>query len=519
MQKKKVIIIGAGPAGLTAAYELLSRSDEFEIDILEESGRIGGISQTVKYKGFRMDLGGHRFFSKIDRVNKMWNSFMPLQGYPSYDDKLLGRERALAQGGPDPEKEDMVMLRRTRVSRIYFNRKFFDYPVSAKVFGQMGPGMTVKAGMSYLHSCISKQNEDNLEGFYINRFGKVLYSMFFEGYTEKLWGRHPSEISSDWGAQRVKGLSVFAVAKDMLSRLVGKKQKKVETSLIEEFSYPKYGPGQFWEAVAAEVGKLGGNIRMNCCVKGLSAGSSGIEKITYIDAHGREVTEKCDIVISSMPIKDLINGIKGAPEDIARIADGLPYRDFMTVGLLADKLEIQNKTKMKTLGNIVPDCWIYVQDTGVKMGRIQIFNNWSPYLAEDPENQVWMGMEYFCREGGELWKMKDEDFAKMASEELVKMGVIRSTEAILDFHVERMKKAYPAYFDTYSQMDKIIEYADSFGNLYCVGRNGQHRYNNMDHSMMTAFEAADNIISGRSDKANIWNVNTEKEYHEEKKEK
>lgn len=514
---KKIVIIGAGPAGLTAAYELLKRDPEqFDITILEESDRIGGISQTVRYKNNRMDLGGHRFFSKIDRVNKMWDELMPLQGSLSFDDKLLGRERELAPGGPDPEKTDRVMLRRTRVSRIYFDRKFFDYPVSAKVFGQMGLGSTFSAGMSYLKSCVVKKPENCLENFYVNRFGKKLYSMFFEGYTEKLWGRHPSEISADWGAQRVKGLSVMAVAKDMLSKIFGSKQKEVETSLINEFSYPKYGPGQLWETAADEIRSMGGKIKMNCSVKEFTEENGKITGVIYSSPDG-EMTIEGDIFISSMPVKDLINGIKSAPEDIVRIANGLPYRDFMTAGILADKLALVNKTKMKTLGNIVPDCWIYVQDPGIKMGRIQIFNNWSPYLTADPQNSVWVGLEYFCREGDEFWTMTDEGFADMAAEELVKMGVIRSKEAMLDFHVERVKKAYPAYFDTYSEIGKIIQYADSFGNLYCVGRNGQHRYNNMDHSMMTAFEAADNIISGKETKENIWNVNTEQEYHEEKK--
>lgn len=514
---KKIVIIGAGPAGLTAAYELLKREpQQFDITILEESDRIGGISQTVRYKNNRMDLGGHRFFSKIDRVNQMWDELMPMQGSPSLDDKLLDRPRVLASGGPDPELTDKVMLKRTRISRIYFDRKFFDYPVSAKVFGQMGLGSTISAGMSYLRSCIAKRPEDSLENFYVNRFGRKLYSMFFEGYTEKLWGRHPSEISADWGAQRVKGLSVTAVAKDMLSKIFGSKQKKVETSLINEFSYPKFGPGQLWEAAADEVRRMGGNIKTNCSVKELAEDNGRITGVKYTSSEG-EFTLDADIVMSSMPIKDLINGIKSAPADIVRIANGLPYRDFMTVGILIDKLALENKTKIKTLGNIVPDCWIYVQDPGVKMGRIQIFNNWSPYLTEDPQNRVWMGLEYFCREGDDMWTMPDDRLAVLAAEELVKMGVIRSKEAMLDSHVERVQKAYPAYFDTYSEIDKVIRYADSFGNLYCIGRNGQHRYNNMDHSMMTAFEAADNIISGRFDKENIWNVNTEQEYHEEKK--
>ncbi|NTV91041.1 MAG: NAD(P)-binding protein, partial [Clostridiales bacterium] len=258
---KKIVIIGAGPAGLTAAFELLRRTredgglpvkDEFEVIILEETEAIGGISRTVRYKDNRMDIGGHRFFSKDSRVMDWWTSLMPLQGSPSYDDKKLGRESRLAETGPDPEKEDRVMLSRRRISRIYYNRKFFDYPISMtpQTFMNMGFVQTVKAGFSFLAASLHKLPETSLENFYINRFGRVLYSMFFEGYTEKLWGRHPREISADWGAQRVKGLSITAIIKDIFSKLLPGGSRKVETSLIEEFIYPKYGPGQLWEIVA-----------------------------------------------------------------------------------------------------------------------------------------------------------------------------------------------------------------------------------------------------------------------------
>ncbi|MCM1578404.1 MAG: NAD(P)/FAD-dependent oxidoreductase [Ruminococcus sp.] len=513
---KTMIIIGAGPAGLTAGYEMLKRSDEYKVIILEESGCIGGISKTVRYKGCRMDIGGHRFFSKSDRVNRMWQELCPKQGAPAYDDKKLGRQRELAKGGPDPEKTDRVMLRRTRVSRIYFGRKFFDYPISGKVFGQMGLAMTVKAGLSYLVSMVHKLPEDNLENFYVNRFGRVLYSMFFEGYTEKLWGRHPREISADWGAQRVKGLSVLAVAKNMLGKVFKGTDRKVETSLIEEFDYPKYGPGQLWEICADEVKKMGGEIRMGCAVKKIHTGGGRVTGVTYVK-DGKEVLLEGDIVISSMPVKDLAEGMENVPENILKITRGLPYRDFMTVGLKLRRLAPPNKTHMKTLGDIIPDCWIYVQDPGMKMGRIQIFNNWSPYMNDDPENSVWLGLEFFCTEGDSDWLCDDKKFATQAVKELLKMGMIKDKADALDYHVERVKKAYPAYFDTYEQMGEVTEYLDTFPNLYCVGRNGQHRYNNMDHSMMTAFETVDNILSGKTSKENIWNVNTESEYHEEKK--
>ncbi|MBQ8184505.1 MAG: NAD(P)/FAD-dependent oxidoreductase [Lachnospiraceae bacterium] len=519
---KKVVIIGAGPAGVTAAYELLKRSDQYEVLILEESQEIGGISRTVQYNGNRMDIGGHRFFSKVDRVTDWWDEIMPMQGQPSMDDKILGRTVPLAEGGPDPDEADRVMLTRNRVSRIYYNKKFFDYPVkmNARTFRNMGFSQTMVAGFSYLKSAVAKKPEDSLENFYINCFGKKLYSMFFEGYTEKLWGRHPSQISADWGAQRTKGLSIMGILKDNLSKLVPHKQQdksKVQTSLIEEFNYPKYGPGQLWETAAAEVEKMGGEIRKGCKVTGVQTDGNKITAVEY-EMDGWKHTVEGDIIFSSMPLKDLVAGMPQVPADVAAIAAGLPYRDFVTVGLLVNKLNLKNETELKTLNNIVPDCWIYVQDTGVKLGRIQIFNNWSPYLVKDPQNTVWIGLEYFCDEGDRYWNMSEEEWVQMGIQELIKMGVISDAKEVLDSHREKVKKAYPAYFDTYAKIDKLVDYLNGFDNLYCVGRNGQHRYNNMDHSMVTSFEAVDNILSGRSDKTNIWSVNTEKAYHEEKSE-
>lgn len=516
---KKVIIIGAGPAGLTAGYELLKDQDnQYEVVILEEEDQVGGISKTVRYNGNRMDIGGHRFFSKDENVMDFWKELMPIQGAPSYDDKKLNREKPLVKDGPDPEKEDKVMLVRDRVSRIYYLKKFFDYPVSLKLetFTNMGLIRTIKAGFSYLKSIFVKKKETSLENFYINRFGKVLYGMFFEKYTEKLWGRHPSVISADWGSQRVKGLSITAVIKDMFRKIFKPKSKKVETSLIEQFWYPKYGPGQLWENLADEIEKNGGKILKQHSVQKINLKENKITSVECVCDGKIEVFEG-DIFISSMPLKDLVEDMKeeAVPEDIKNIATGLPYRDFMTVGLLLKKLDLKNKTKIKTLGNIVPDCWIYVQEPDVKLGRIQIFNNWSPYMVSNPEENVWIGLEYFCNEGDEYWNMSDEEFTKFAIKELVSMGVIEESD-VLDSHRERVKKAYPAYFDTYSEIDKLIEYLNGFENLYCVGRNGQHRYNNMDHSMVTAMETVKNIKNNITTKDNIWKVNTEKEYHEVK---
>ncbi len=517
--KKKAIIIGAGPAGLTAAYELLKRSKGYNVTILEESNSIGGISKTVNYKGNRMDIGGHRFFSKEKRVNDFWQSIMPIQGKPSFDDKMLKREKSLSDGGPDPEKEDNVFLVRNRVSRIYYLKKFFDYPVSMKLqtFKNLGLVRTIQSGFSYLKSIVIKKKEDNLENFYINRFGKKLYSTFFEGYTEKLWGRHPKNISADWGAQRVKGLSIFAVLKDSILKLFKKKNKDKETSLIEEYIYPKYGPGELWEKVAEEVEKMGGTILKNHQVVKINNDKNKIKSISCL-VDGKEVIVKGDIFISSMPLKDLVCNMNNVPKKVYNIADNLPYRDFVTVGLLVKKLNLKNETKIKTLNNIVPDCWIYVQEPDVKLGRIQIFNNWSPYMVKKPKDTVWVGLEYFCNENDEFWNMSVEECKNFAIDELVKMGII-DRDDVLDSHREKVKKAYPAYFDSYSEIDKVISYINKCDNLYCIGRNGQHRYNNMDHSMMTGMKAVDCILGDETTKDDIWNVNTEKEYHEEKDEK
>lgn len=518
---KKVVIIGGGPAGLTASYELLKdKTDDFEVVLLEQSDVFGGISQTVKYKQNRMDIGGHRFFSKDDEIMKWWSNFIPLQGSPAYDDKILGRDSQLFEGGPDPEQSDDVMLVRQRISRIYYKGKFFDYPVKMNfnTIKNMGFFATIRVGFSYLKACIFKRKENSLEDFYVNRFGKLLYSMFFEGYTEKLWGRHPREISADWGAQRVKGLSIRALIKDFFKKLFGKKKndKNVETSLIEQFWYPKYGPGQLWEKVADESQKLGAKILKNHEVKQLNFDGGKISSVVC-DTPDGEQTIYGDVFISSMPVKDLICDmqLEVVPREIKEIACGLPYRDFVTVGLLVNKLNLKNKTKIKTIGNIVPDCWIYVQDTSVKLGRIQIFNNWSPYLVKDTDDKVWIGLEYFCSEGDDFWNMNDKECVEFAVNELVSMGIINK-EDVVDSHRERVKKAYPAYFDTYARFDEVVNFLEKYDNLYCVGRNGQHRYNNMDHSMLTAITAVNCIKGSEINKSDVWNVNTEKSYHENK---
>lgn len=520
---KTAIIIGAGPAGLTAATELLQRTDIHPI-VLEATQQIGGISQTVNYKGNRMDIGGHRFFSKNERVTQWWQDLMPMQGAPALDDILLEKHKPLVKDGPDPEKTDCVMLNRERVSRIFFLRKFFDYPISVKwaTFAGLGLKNTFRAGFGYIKAVFHKLPETSLENFYINRFGRPLYEMFFEDYTTKVWGIHPSKIGADWGAQRVKGLSIFALLKDVMTRpfrKADKGQKHVETSLIEQFVYPKYGPGQLWTLAAERVKTLGGEVLMEHEVIGIQVKSNQIAAVEVQSSEGKK-TIPCDYCFSSMPVRDLIAALSGikVPADIAKTAEELPYRDFITVGVLAKKLRITNGTTIRTWQNRVPDTWIYVQERDVKVGRLQIFNNWSPYMVKDYRNTVFVGMEYFCNEGDALWQMPKDNFIKMAVSELAKIDVVEASD-VLDATQVKIRKAYPAYFGSYKDLPAVREFLDTIPNLWCIGRNGQHRYNNMDHSMLTAMEAVDNIVAGKTDKQNVWNVNTETEYHEEKNDK
>jgi protoporphyrinogen oxidase len=510
---KRVLVIGAGPAGLTAAYQLLKTTDVKPI-VLEASPFIGGISRTHEYNGNRMDLGGHRFFTKCPEVMRLWLDLMPLQGAPARDDLLLARSVRLSQNGPDPEQEDDVMLLRRRVSRIYFLRKFFDYPIrmSQKTFSNMGFRRTVRAGFGYLAAMLKKREERSLEDFYINRFGRPLYEMFFEDYTRKVWGIHPSKISPDWGSQRVKGLSLLGILRDLAAKAFHVR-RAVETSLIEEFYYPKRGPGQIYEKMASEITRMGGEILTQTEAVQIEIEKNRVVSVRAKRADGSSETFEICAVFSSMAVKDLIAAMGDSPgPDVSAIAASLPYRDFITVGLLVKKLSLQNDSGMQTVGGLVPDCWIYVQDRSVKLGRVQIFNNWSPYLVARPDT-VWIGLEYFCAEGDDMWNMPAEAFINEAISEAERIGVL-SRDDVLDTEHIRVKKAYPAYFGAYAQFGSVKAYLQSIENLYCIGRNGQHRYNNMDHSMKTAIDAVEAFRSGGAGKDAIWQINTEEAYHE-----
>ena len=554
---KRAIIIGAGPAGLTAALELLRRTDVQPI-VLEASNEIGGISRTIRYKGNRMDIGGHRFFSKSDRVMQWWIDLMP----PEVEDVELqpreisyqGKRRLIAVPARLPEEpvlrgvgpivkadgdeeepdasvdalvevdsapaRDLVMLIRPRKSRIYYLRKFFDYPitVTATTLGNLGVARTFRVGMSYLKSRVSQiRPEKSLEDFLINRFGRELYLTFFKSYTEKVWGMSCDEISAEWGAQRIKGLSLTTAVKHFLKKSfsgpVNKdvSQKSTDTSLIERFMYPKYGPGQLWEHVAGLVQEKGGEVLLGWKVDAIHSDGARVLSVDAVNEAGERQTFAGDYFFSTMPMRELVWAMDArVPENVREVSEGLQYRDFITVGLLVDRLKV---TELD--GGLLKDTWIYVQEPDVLLGRLQIFNNWSPYLVED-SSKVWIGLEYFCYDTDDLWKMKDEELMRFAVAEVAKIGIVNA-EDVSDGHVVRVPKTYPAYFGTYDRFDELREFTDSFENLFLVGRNGMHKYNNQDHSMLTAMTVVDGIVAGKVDKAALWGINTEQEYHEEKK--
>ncbi|MFH1269176.1 MAG: NAD(P)/FAD-dependent oxidoreductase, partial [Planctomycetota bacterium] len=437
-----------------------------------------------------------------------------------------GKSRSLerAPEGPDPDKTDAVMLLRSRRSRIYYQRKFFDYPIrlSLDTLRKLGALRVLRIGMSYARSmAFPIRDVASLEQFFINRFGRELYRTFFESYTEKVWGRPCSEISAEWGAQRIKGLSVakalwHAVKRPFTARSVA--QKGTETSLIEQFLYPKHGPGQMWEHVADEVTRLGGRVMTGFEVRRIETAGNRLTAVEAVEvATGRSQVFQADHVFSTMPVQQLVRSLSTSPpEEIRRISEGLVYRDFITVGLLLDELKVKEQTEQGP--GLIRDNWIYIQEPDVRAGRMQVFNNWSPYMVAD-RSKVWIGLEYFVsfqNEHDDLWIKTDDALVALATEELAKIGIIEAG-SVLDGTVIRMPKAYPAYFGAHDRFGELRAWIDRFENLFLIGRNGMHRYNNMDHSMLTAMAAVDNVIQRRTDKANIWAVNADEEYHEVKK--
>jgi protoporphyrinogen oxidase len=515
------VIIGAGPAGLTCALELLERTSIKPI-VLESSNGVGGLSRTFNHRGNRIDIGGHRFFSKSDRVMDWWTRILPIQGSVQDADRIRltyqnrSRWLAVAPDGPDPDKVDEVMLVRQRKSRILYNGELYDYPLSLTVdtLKKFGIASSLRVSASYLCSrAFPVTPEETLEDFFINRFGRELYRAFFEKYTKKVWGRPCSEIAASWGAQRVKGLSLTKALAHAARRVVGVSTAEVETSLAEQFLYPKLGPGQIWETVARRIAEKGGEVRLKSRAVGIETRGSHITHVRVSTLDGEEVVA-ADHVFSTMPVRDLLGCLKTAvPADVRRVGDGLIYRDFIVVGMLLKRLRLGGDCSGRELGERMPDNWIYVQEPDVKVGRVQFFNNWSPYLVAAPDT-VWLGLEYFCDEGDALWRMGDAEIGRLGVAELERIGVINA-DAVIDHTVVRVPKAYPAYFGTFDRFDVIRSYLDGYDNLVLLGRNGMHRYNNQDHSMLTAMVAVDNILAGFRDNSRIWSVNTETDYHEE----
>ncbi|MGM9803633.1 MAG: NAD(P)/FAD-dependent oxidoreductase [Muribaculaceae bacterium] len=519
------VIIGAGPAGLTAAIELLRHTNIRPI-VIEQEQVVGGIARTVNANGNRMDIGGHRFFSKSEQIMNWWTQVLPLQDAPALDEILIGKEHTYTSTSPqaDPQTTDKVMLVRNRISHIFYRYQMFKYPVELSIdtLRKMGFTATMRVAAGYAWAKLFPRKETSLQDFYINRFGEPLYKMFFENYTRKVWGKSPKDLDADWGNQRINTLSLTSILKSLLKKTVKNDndiaQRGVEKSLIERFLYPKYGPGQLWQIVAQEIINLGGEIIMQAKVDRITIDpNSQVQSVSYtcLDT-GATHTLPCNYALSSMPIKHLIRAIDGinVPSNVQEVAMNLPYRDFITIGVLVDKLNLSNNSDIATYANRIPDTWIYIQQPGVKIGRLQIFNNWSPYMVADYKNSIWLGLEYFCSKGDDLWVKTDEQLATLAANELKQIGIISPDTAISYYHVERVPKAYPAYFGSYHQLPTVTTWLDSIKNLYCIGRNGQHRYNNMDHSMMTAIEAVKNIKNNATSNSNIWAVNTDDSYHE-----
>ena len=473
--KHDIVIIGAGPAGLTAAY-MLSKHD-IPATILESDTVVGGISRTVQMDGWRFDIGGHRFFTKVKPVDDLWF-------------EILGEDE---------------FLQRPRMSRIHYKGKLYDYPiVASNALKNLGPVEATRCVGSYAWAKVNPpKDQSTLEGFVVARFGRRLYDHFFKTYSEKVWGVPPSEISADWGGQRIKGVSLLAAAKDALTpkSVKAKKAKhQQEASLIEEFNYPKYGPGQMWEKATELVEAKGSKVHFN----------SNVTRITHVDGRATGVTTVSDgventypatEVISTMPIGALLRAMDPpVPADVMAAADDLKYRDFMTVALVVPK------------EYSFPDNWIYIHDPEVEVGRIQNFGSWSPYLVKD--GRTCLGLEFFVQEGDDMWTKSDADLIEQGKRELEFLGLADSSR-VESGYVFRMPKAYPVYDDHYQvSVQTLRDWLDAnTPNVYPVGRNGMHKYNNQDHSMYTAMLSVENILGAHHD---VWSVNVEADYHEEK---
>lgn len=518
---KNAIIIGAGPAGLTAAYELLTKTDIVPI-IFEQDGQPGGLSKTIDFHGNKIDIGGHRFFSKSEKVVNWWLQFLPLDPADNHKDfhiQYRGNSAAYNHSAYAVTDDNQVMMLRPRKSRIFFENRFFDYPLqlSVQTLRKLGFYKTIRIAFTYVRAkWFPRKPEQSLADFFCNRFGSELYHTFFEDYTRKVWGVPCEKLPATWGKQRVKDLNISKLIKHAFKTLFNTNtsihQDGTSTSLIEQFMYPRFGPGQMWETVAGEIRKRGGKIYYHSTATALNAGSEGrlVSAEVTNNITGITTTHEGDYFFSTMPVRELVTKLRHlpVPEEVRQAAGSLEYRDFLIVGILASSLAIKEKNKDFT------DNWIYIQDRGIRAGRIQFFHNWSPYMVQSP-GDIWMGVEYFCNETDAFWLQEDKAIAAEAVGEMEAIGLLNAEE-VKDTFVVKVKKAYPSYFGGYDQFSIVQRFLDGIENLYLVGRNGMHRYNNSDHSMLTAMAAVENILTGRKDKKNIWEVNTDDEYHEEK---
>jgi protoporphyrinogen oxidase len=461
---KKVVIIGGGPAGLTAAYSL-SRA-QLPCVVLEQDSQVGGHARTVTYKGYLFDVGGHRFFTKIEEVQRIWHEVM-----------------------------DDGFLRVRRLSRILYRGRFFHYPLKpVEALWKLGLFESVWVVLSYLHrQLLPLRPEDNLENWMSNRFGRRLFLTFFKNYTEKVWGLPCSEIRAEWGAQRIKKLTLGGAIRSALAP-----GRNTHRSLIEEFHYPERGPGLMWERMAAKLRRAGQEIRLQCSVVGLKRSGFRIDAVLARRGEALESVVGSDF-IASMPLSELVLALDPpAPEEVQAAARSLRYRDFITVALMIRKPDL------------FPDNWIYIHTPEVHVGRIQNFRNWSAAMVPDAESSC-LGLEYFCNEGDRLWRLPDAELIALARRETVQLGFAQEHE-IFDAAVVRQRKAYPVYDPAYrGHLERLRDYLRQFENLQMAGRNGLHKYNNQDHAMLTALLAARNVLGERHD---VWAVNTEEDYHE-----
>ncbi|MBQ4647196.1 MAG: FAD-dependent oxidoreductase [Candidatus Gastranaerophilales bacterium] len=491
--KKTVAIVGAGPCGLAVAYELLQKDKNIKPIIIEKLGCVGGLSRTVYKDNLGVDIGGHRLHTNDEYIKSIWFKFLEVQNSPAIDDILANRDVKYPKNGKNPNEEDDVMLVRKRFSSIIYNSKFFPYPLkfSLETFLNLGLKTSFKAGCSYIKSMIFKRKENNLEDFMVNRFGEVLYSIFFKDYTKKVWGLDASQLSCEWGHQRIRKLSLFkTILNSILSQFKFIKFKK-ETSLIDEFYYPKYGCSQLWDLMAKYIIENGGEIILNSEFVDFNYHNDKILSLRY-KTQDNEIKEiPAHFFVSTMPIKDLIVGVD-APYDIKQEALSLPYRDYILASFYTKEFNLKNSTNYPTINNITPDCWIYLQEKDAIAARIQIMNNWSPYLVGDYKNNYLISLEYFANETDDFWQKSDSEIINIAQMEAQKYNLFNK-EDILQSFVVREKKAYPTYFGSYKEIDKIKKHLSKYTNLYLAGRNGQHKYNNMDEAMICGINVAREI--------------------------